>query len=348
MMNAGKDTIFIGKGIKTESVTVGKIISLTAWGLCGRRKEVFWGFRKLGRCAVILTGRNPGFCCKIKNTDWKIKNGEKNIMMDLGERMNQVRKVNPLVHHITNYVTVNDCANACLAVGASPVMADAIEEAADMAGISSALVINIGTLNAEKIQSMLAAGRRANEKGIPVILDPVGCGATPFRNRMASMLLQEIRFSVIRGNASEILSLAGKAGVHTKGVDNGVEEKGREDLETARYLSQKSGAVVVISGKIDRITDGERNCLIRNGSPLLPRITGSGCMCTSLIGAFCGANPSFVYESAAAAMALMGVAGEIAEKKEGSNIGRFHMSLFDALGNMDGMTLERKAEYEEL
>lgn len=270
-------------------------------------------------------------------------------MMHLGERMDQVREKSPLVHHITNYVTANDCANACLAVGASPVMADAIEEAADMAGISSALVINIGMLNAGKIQSMLAAGRRANERGIPVILDPVGCGATPFRNRMAAMLLQKIRFSVIRGNASEILSLAGKAEAHTKGVDNGAEETGeKENLETARSLSQRSGAVVVISGKVDQVTNGERDCFIRNGSSLLPRITGSGCMCTSLIGAFCGANPSAIYESTVAAMVLMGVAGEIAERKEGCNIGHFHMSLFDALGNMNGMMLDKEAEYEEL
>lgn len=268
--------------------------------------------------------------------------------MHLGEIQDRVREKNPLVHHITNYVTVNDCANACLAAGASPVMADSPEEAADMAGISSSLVLNIGTLNREKVKAMLLAGRKANAKGIPVVLDPVGCGAAPFRNRMAAELLQEIRFSVIRGNASEISSLAGNAAAHTRGVDSG-KQKESESLQAARLLSSASGAVTVISGETDIITDGERVCLVRNGSDLMPRITGSGCMCSSLIGAFCGACPSSCYESTVAAMAAMGLAGEMAEAQEGrSRLGHFHMALFDALGRMDGRMLEKGARYEEI
>ena len=165
--------------------------------------------------------------------------------MDTAECLKRVRERNPLVHHITNYVTVNDCANACLAVGGSPVMADALEEAADMSGISDALVLNIGTLNADKVKAMILAGKAANKKGIPVIFDPVGCGATSFRNRMAEELLKQVHMAVIRGNVSEIQSLAGKD-AQTKGVDAGTTSGLDEAAATAKALALRAAQRILL------------------------------------------------------------------------------------------------------
>lgn len=173
--------------------------------------------------------------------------------------IDQVRAERPLVHHITNYVTVNDCANACLAIGASPVMADAVDEAESMVSIAQSLVLNIGTLNVTKVEAMMVAGRKANALGIPVVFDPVGVGATPFRNRMAAELMRQIRIAVVRGNISEICSLGGEA-VRTKGVDAGhADAKVAE--EVASMLAKKWHATVVISGKTDIITDGKGSCI---------------------------------------------------------------------------------------
>lgn len=267
--------------------------------------------------------------------------------MELSQYLDRVRKLNPLVHHITNYVTVNDCANACLAIGASPVMADAIDEAGDMAAISSALVLNIGTLNVSKVESMIEAGRSANAKGIPVVFDPVGCGATTFRNRMAAEIMSHVSMSVIRGNMSEILSLGGED-IHTKGVDTGAALETGESKAAASRLAEKWKAVVVISGASDVVTDGKKKVLIHNGCPQMSLITGSGCMCTTLIGAFLGANPEDSLGSAAAAMAAMGLAGENAWRKWGSQgLGHFHMGILDELGHMTGDALAKGARYEE-
>ncbi len=267
--------------------------------------------------------------------------------MKLARYIEKVREINPLVHHITNYVTVNDCANACLAIGASPVMADAVDEAADMAKISGALVLNIGTLNVSKVESMIVAGRVANGLSIPVVFDPVGCGATPFRNQMSRELMEKIRMSVVRGNISEILSLGGEA-VHTKGVDAGAAD-GETALPIAKQLAGKWKTVVVISGAHDIITDGERAAYVHNGCPEMSAITGSGCMCTTVIGAFLGANPEHPFEAALAAMAAMGIAGERAWERYGdAGLGHFHMGLIDELGKMDGATLDQEARYEIL
>lgn len=267
--------------------------------------------------------------------------------MQFADYLNRVREKNPLVHHITNYVTVNDCANACLAIGASPVMADSIDEAADMAAISSALVLNIGTLNVNKVESMITAGRSANAHHIPVVFDPVGCGATPFRNRMAGEIMDNVSMTVVRGNISEITSLGGKE-AFTKGVDAGQTSNIRDAVPMAKELAGKWNAVVVISGPTDIITDGRKTILIHNGSPEMPLITGSGCMCTTLIGAFCGANPDHPLESAVAAMASMGLAGERAWKSWGNEgLGHFHMAMIDELGKMTGESLDKGARYEE-
>ena len=266
--------------------------------------------------------------------------------MKLAAYIENVRQKKPLVHHITNYVTVNDCANGCLAIGASPVMADAIDEVEEMVAISAALVLNIGTLNVTKVESMMAAGRKANALGIPVIFDPVGCGATPFRNRMAQELMDNVHMSVVRGNISEILSLGGEQ-VQTKGVDAGEADE-KVAVTVAKTLAKHWNTVVVISGAIDIVTDGGHVIYIKNGCPEMSAITGSGCMCTSLIGAFCGANPEHILEAAAAAMMTMGISGERAWKSYGAQgLGHFHMGLIDELGHMDAETLEKEASYEE-
>ena len=220
--------------------------------------------------------------------------------------VNQVREKNPLVHHITNYVTVNDCANITLAIGGSPVMADDINEAAEMTSVASALVINIGTLNSRTIESMMASGKRANELGIPVVLDPVGVGATAFRTKTTENLIKNIKFSVVRGNYSEIKILAGEM-AKLKGVDSTGSEEGAEKI--ALSLSKKLNCIIAITGARDVISDGSRICIIENGNSMLSKITGTGCMATSLIGSFCGASSDY-YLSTIAAITAMGIAGE--------------------------------------
>ena len=267
----------------------------------------------------------------------------------LGALLDQVRERKPLIHHITNYVTVNDCANITLAIGASPVMADAIDEAADIAAIAGALVLNMGTLNERTIPSMIAAGKSANEKGVPVIFDPVGAGASRLRNETAAQLLREVKLTVLRGNISEIKFVAGLAS-ETKGVD--ASESDRANAESAgqiaKTLAKKLGCVVVISGAVDAVSDGEAVVLIENGVPMLGNLTGTGCMCSSLIGSFCGAAKGEPLTAAAAAMCCMGIAGEEAFAKAGNlGNGSFHTALLDAVSRMDAETLERLAKYNE-
>ena len=261
--------------------------------------------------------------------------------------IDQVRAGRPLVHHITNYVTVNDCANACLAIGASPVMADAVDEAESMVFIAQSLVLNIGTLNVTKVESMMVAGRKANALGIPVVFDPVGVGATPFRNRMAAELMNQIQMAVVRGNISEICSLGGED-VQTKGVDAGhADEKTAEEI--AKTLAKKWHAVVVISGAKDIVTDGTRVMYITNGCPEMSDITGSGCMCTTLVGAFVGAHPEDHFGASAAAMLSMGIAGERAWKSYGhQGLGHFHMGILDELGRMSASVIEAEGRYDIL
>lgn len=262
--------------------------------------------------------------------------------------LDMVRKKRPLIHHITNYVTVNDCANIVLAAGASPVMADDPEEAADMTGISQALVLNIGTLNSRTVTSMLAAGKKANDLGIPVVFDPVGCGATTFRTDIARRIASEVRLSVVRGNISEIRSLCGLES-HTQGVDASAADEREDKVETAQRAASAIRCVAAVTGKEDVVTDGARTILIENGCAAMAKITGTGCMCTSLTGAFCGACPEALLEAAAAAVAYMGVCGEIALRISGDNaLGHFHQALFDAAGAVDGNRLEEMAVYHEI
>jgi len=263
--------------------------------------------------------------------------------------LDKARETKPLVHHITNYVTVTDCANITLAIGASPVMADSIGEAGDIAAIASSVVLNMGTLNEHTIPSMIAAGKSANAKGIPVVFDPVGAGASKLRNDTARRIISEVKLSVLRGNISEIRFVAGLSS-QTKGVDASQSDlagSGSAGL-LAKELAARLGCVVVISGAVDAVSDGKRIVLIENGHPMLGNLTGTGCMCSSLIGSFNAAVKDDPFGASLAAMICMGIAGEIAsEKAERLGNGSFHMALHDAISLMDAQTFERMAKYRE-
>lgn len=250
----------------------------------------------------------------------------------IAESLLVVKQKSPLVHQITNYVTVNDCANITLAVGASPVMADDIGEAAEMASFAQALVINIGTLNARTCVSMLAAGKKARERGIPVILDPVGVGATKLRTDTVKAIITEVGPTVIRGNMSEVKCLAGLE-VAIKGVDSVADDT--QAAQVASTLARQLNCVIAITGKQDVVSDGKRLALIDNGHVMLSKVTGTGCMTTALVGSFCGATQDNFLGTAAGIM-TMGLAGEIAKASLGSGdgIGLFRVRLFDAVSNL--------------
>jgi len=241
----------------------------------------------------------------------------------------RVREKRPLVHHITNYVTVNDCANITLCAGGAPVMADAPEEAAEMAGIAGSLVLNIGTLSAAQIESMILAGRMANERGIPVILDPVGAGATRFRTETVKRLLGELEITVLKGNAGEIGVIAG-AEATVRGVDScGMSG---DPLTIASGLATTLGLTVAVSGATDIVTDGKHALLVGNGHPLMGSISGTGCMAASVTGAFCAESEEPV-TAAAAALAAFGLAGEKAAAVAHGPFS-FKTALFDELKNL--------------
>ncbi|MBD7912225.1 hydroxyethylthiazole kinase [Clostridium cibarium] len=259
----------------------------------------------------------------------------------VSESLSAVREKNPLVHHITNYVTVNDCANITLAIGGSPVMADDINEVYDMVSLASSFVINIGTLNSRTVEAMIKGGKRANELNIPVILDPVGAGATPYRTEVAKRILEEIRISVIRGNLSEIKTLYGVK-TKTKGVDSGdVIDENADEFTKAKKISKdfakKLNTVVVITGAVDIITDGNNLYSVYNGQKIMSKITGTGCMCTSLIGSYLGATEN-VLVAALSGIVSMGIAGEIAcENLDKSNegTGTLKVRIIDAIFNLN-------------
>ena len=261
----------------------------------------------------------------------------------------KVREQKPLVHHITNYVTVNDCANITLAIGASPIMADALAEAADIASISKTVVLNMGTLNERTIPSMLAAGKAANSKGIPVVFDPVGAGASSLRNETVRQILNEVDITIVRGNISEIRYIAGLS-ASTKGVDASDSDMSDDSsaLEVARITAQKLGCVAAITGAVDYISDGVNGWRIENGHPMLAGLTGTGCMCSSLLGSFCGAAPDEPLTASIAALLTMGIAGELAYEKAGtSGNGSFRAALHDAVSRMDSKTLLGRAKLYE-
>jgi len=225
---------------------------------------------------------------------------------NIGRALENIKEKSPLVHHITNYVTVNDCANIVLAIGGSPVMADDKAEVEEMVSFASALVINVGTLNERTSESMIKAGKKANELNVPVILDPVGAGATTLRTNTVKTLLQQVKFAVVRGNMSEIKITAGVE-AEIKGVDSTASEEGA--LEIAKGLAKRLNTVVAITGARDVITDGTRYCYVDNGHKILSMVTGTGCMTTSLIGTYAGANEDY-FLAAVAGIVSMGIAGE--------------------------------------
>ena len=238
----------------------------------------------------------------------------------------RIREQAPLVHNITNYVVMNNTANALLSLGASPVMAHAEEEVAEMTGIAGALVINIGTLSRSWVAAMFRAAERAHDLGIPLIFDPVGAGATAYRTKTCRDLIETTAPSIIRGNASEIMALATQ-GVRTKGVDS--TDTSAEALEAARQLNEETGSTVCVSGEVDYIVDGGDVITIENGHPMMPRVTGLGCTASALCGAFAAVNRSFP-AAAAGAMAVMGIAGEIAAgRSEGP--GSLQVAFLDTL-----------------
>ena len=270
----------------------------------------------------------------------------------LGECLENVRKNGPLVHNITNYVTVNDVANVLLASGGSPIMSDEPEDVEDITTICGGLNINIGTLNQRTIEGMFRAGRKAAELGHTILLDPVGAGASKLRTETAVKLMDEIKFTVIRGNISEIKTLALGSGT-TKGVDADVADAvTEENLDNAirfvKDFAKKTGAVVAITGAIDLVSDAEKCFVIRNGRPEMGRITGTGCQLSGLTTAFVVANPDNKVEAAAAAVCTMGLAGEIgwSHMQEGDGNSTYRNRIIDAIYNMDGETLEKGAKYE--
>ena len=268
------------------------------------------------------------------------------------EMFKKVRQNCPLIHNITNYVTVNDCANIVIACGASPIMADDKEEVAEITSVCSGLNLNIGTLNARTVASMLLAGKRANELGHPVVLDPVGAGASRLRTETALRLVEEVKLTVIRGNISEIKTLASGSG-STKGVDADVADRVTEEnldaaVAFAKAFAQKTGAVIAITGAIDIVADGKTAYCIRNGHPMMSSITGTGCQLSAMLAAFVTANPDHPLEAAAAAVAAMGYAGEVAHRRltpaDGNSSYRNY--IIDAIYNMTPEMLEKGANYE--
>lgn len=259
--------------------------------------------------------------------------------------LKDVKKKKPLVHHLTNYVTVNDCANIILALGGSPVMADDAGEVEEMVGIASALVINIGTLNSRTIEAMLLAGKKANQLGVPVVLDPVGAGATTLRTNTAARLLQEVKLAVLRGNMSEIKVVAG-IDARTRGVDS--VDDGVGGAEIASGLAQRLHCTVAITGARDIVSDGTRIGLIDNGHPLLGKITGTGCMATSLIGCYVGVCADF-YLAACAGLITMGVAGEkaVVSLNPTEGIGTYKVKLMDGIDQLTPEELLQKSKFAE-
>lgn len=270
----------------------------------------------------------------------------------LKKAFDNVRNSCPLVHNITNYVTVNDVANVILACGASPIMADDKNEVEEITSICSALNINIGTLNERTIQSMILAGKKAESLGHKIVLDPVGAGASSLRTETAKTLMKNIHFSVIRGNISEIKTIALGNGT-TKGVDADIsdavtEENLDKSVKFVKEVALKNNCVIAVTGAIDLVSDGKKCFVIKNGRPEMGKITGTGCQLSGMTAAFIAANPDEVLNSCVAAVCTMGLAGEIAWKnmKDSDGNSTYRNRIIDAIYNMTGADLEKGAKYE--
>jgi hydroxyethylthiazole kinase len=262
--------------------------------------------------------------------------------LQVGADLRAIRERKPLVHQITNYVVMNETANATLALGALPVMAHAPQEVEEMASAAGALVLNIGTLSDHWVEAMLLAGAAANRAGVPVVLDPVGAGATSYRTDTARTLLAELEIAVVRGNAAEVATLAGR-----EAEIRGVEAIGASGspAELAIAAARGLGCVASVTGPVDHVSDGERTYAIANGQELLGMVSGTGCMSTAITGCFLAVRPEAPLEAAAEALIAFGVAGEdAAEETHGP--GTFHAALYDALYLLDPETLDSRARVE--
>jgi len=256
-----------------------------------------------------------------------------------GTTLREMRERKPLVHQITNYVVMNETANATLAIGALPVMAHAPQEVEEMVGLASALVLNIGTLSEQWIEAMLIAGRAASVRGVPVVLDPVGAGATGYRTDTARRILDQVDVTVLRGNAGEVATLVG-ADAEVRGVESIA--SGLDPADLAREAGRQLGLVAAVTGPVDHVSDGEQVLATANGHPLLAAVTGTGCISSALTGCFLAAKPEEQLEAAAEALAALGVAAEdAAAGAEGP--GTFHARLYDALAALDAETLDARA-----
>ena len=270
----------------------------------------------------------------------------------LGDCLNNVRKNTPLIHNITNYVTVNDVANIILACGASPIMADEPDEIEDITSICAGLNINIGTLNKRTVDSMLLAGKKANELGHILLLDPVGAGASALRTRTALNLLENLKFDVIRGNISEIKTLAmgigTTNGVDASAADSVTNENLNSSVEFIKNFAQRTGSIIAVTGEIDIVTDGNKSYIIRNGRAEMSKITGTGCQLSGITTAFAAANPDTKLEAVAAAVCAMGIAGEIgwSHMQTGDGNATYRNRIIDAIYNMDSDTLNNMAHFE--
>jgi hydroxyethylthiazole kinase len=259
-----------------------------------------------------------------------------------GADLRLLRERKPLVHQITNYVVMNETANATLALGALPVMAHAIEEVEEMASAAAALVLNIGTLSGHWIEAMLLAAKAANRAGVPIVLDPVGAGATTLRTETAKRIVGEAEMAVVRGNAAEVAILAGR-----QAEIRGVESLGAADsgAELARQAARELGVVVAVTGPVDHVSDAERVVAVSNGHELLGTVSGTGCMSTAITGCFLAVRPEAPLETTAEALAAFGVAGE--DAAQGANgPGTFHAQLYDALYNLDPETIDDRVRVE--
>lgn len=270
----------------------------------------------------------------------------------LGNYLENVRNSTPMIHNITNYVTVNDVANVILACGGSPIMSDEPDEVYDITSICGGLNINIGTLHKRSIESMFIAGKKANELGHAVLLDPVGAGASALRTNTAISLMQKIKFDVIRGNISEIKTLVHGTGT-TKGVDADATDSVTEENLTsmvafAKAFAKKSGSIAAVTGAIDLVADSERCYIIRNGKAEMSKITGTGCQLSGMMSAFITANPDDKLIAAAASVCMMGLAGEIgyAKMQKGEGNASYRNRIIDAIYNIDADMLNKGANYE--
>lgn len=247
-----------------------------------------------------------------------------------GEILNKIRQRRPLIHHITNIVTTNDCANVTLAIGGLPVMVNAVEEVEDMVSSAQALVLNIGTLTTDQVDVMIKAGKKANSLGIPVILDPVGAGATEMRTKAARRILNEVQISVVKGNNAEVSVLA-KSGGKIRGVES--EEK-QYNVQAYKELSHKYECVVGISGEKDIVVKENEVNFVYNGHPLMSKITGTGCMLSSVIACFCAVEQNY-FTATIGAMVSFGISGELAAKNRFSlGPASFKTNFFDEIYNL--------------